>query len=143
MKRISKDNVKKVTSIISESGLMTMIVSKGVLFFPVEAPEKKFESETGVILVEARKDGSAALIKPGLILSIGEREKAPSVFFGYATTEYAVNFDTAEYHLVTQDKGFLSEEEIAELEGYECLVLKKDSILVAFDMGAEIGVVED
>jgi hypothetical protein len=140
MKRISRESVKKVTSLIGESGLLTMIVSKGALFFPVETPEKSSESETGVILVEARKDGSAALVKPGLILSIGENESIPTVFFGYATTEYAVNFDTAEYHLLTGDKGFLTNEEAAELEGYECLVVKKDSILVAFEVGADISI---
>lgn len=140
MRRISKDKVKHAAALINESGLMTMVSTKGALFFPIDAPEKSSESETGVILIETKKTGSAALVKPGLILSMGEKDKVPSILFGYATTEYATNFDTAEYHLVTEDRGFLSDEESSELEQFECLAISKESILVSFEMGAEIGV---
>jgi hypothetical protein len=138
MKRLKKERVSSFTSMLRESGLMTMVNTKGVLFFPVEAPEKVSQSETGVILMETRKDGYTALVKPGLILSISEKEEVPTVFFGYATTEYAVPFDVSEYHEITGDRGFLSVEELAEINETECLMLKKDSILSAFEMGAEI-----
>lgn len=138
MKRLKKERVAKFIGILRESSLMTMVNTKGVLFFPVDAPEKVSQSETGVILIETRKEGSAALVKPGLILSIGEKEDIPTVFFGYATTEYAVQFDVSEYHEITGDIGFLSEEELAEINDTECLMVKKDSIMSAFEMGAEI-----
>ncbi len=139
MKRITKERVNAVALMLGESGLMTMASTKGVLFFPIDAPEKVSESDSGVILLENRREGSAALVKPGLILSIGDRDKIPAVLFGYVTTEYAAHFDVTDYHNITGDKGFLSEEQIAELNDLECLMVKKDSVMVAFEMGAEIG----
>lgn len=140
MKRITKERVQSVAAAIGESGLMTMVGTKGTLFFPIDAPEKVSESEEGVILLETRKAGSAALVKPGLILSIGERDNVPAVLFGYVTTEYAVPFEVSEYHAITGDRGFLSEEQVSELNDLECLMVKKESILVAFEMGAEMGI---
>jgi hypothetical protein len=139
MKRISKERVKQVAGLIRESSLMTMVSTKGVLFFPIEAPEKISESETGVVLLETKKSGSSALVKPGLILTVGEKKnEVPLILFGYASTEYGVGFDISEYHAISDDHGFLSQEESAELSGLECLALNKEGVLVAFELGAEI-----
>jgi hypothetical protein len=143
MKRISKERVNKIAEALGESGLMTMVSTKGVLFFPIDTPEKVSESDTGVILLETKKEGSAALVKPGLIVSMGDRDKIPSVLFGYATTEYAAHFEVADYHSITGDKGFLSEEQISELNDLECFMLKKESVMVAFELGAEFGEARD
>jgi hypothetical protein len=143
MRKISKDGLKKAYALINESGLMTMAPTKGVLFFPAEAPERVHERETGVILVETRKEGSAALVKPGLIVTIAEKQNVPSILFGYASVEYGVPFLIAEYQEMTGDAGFLSADESAELADLECIALDRSAVLVAFEMGAEMGVARD
>lgn len=136
--KVKREEVSRLSSALTSSSLMTMVSTKGLIFFPIESVEAAEETETGVILLEARKDGSASLVKPGIVLSIGEKEEVPTVMLAYASVEYAAPFSVKEYHEITKDEGFLQKEELDFLSGLDCLLIRKESVLAAFELGAEI-----
>jgi hypothetical protein len=136
--KIKREEISRALSALRISSLMTMAKGTGALFFPIESSAKIEETEKGVVLLETRNQGAASLVKPGLVMLTGDKDEIPSLFLAYATTEYAAPFSISEYHEITGDTGFLSDEQRTMLDQLDCLVVRKDSILVSFELGADM-----
>jgi hypothetical protein len=106
--------------------------NKGALFFPIEEEgEIKEETEEGVVLLHDmnRNKGSKSLIKPGLLLT----DKG-IVKLAYVSTEYAYDFNLRNFSLFMGklDKFPLKKKEIDKLSAYECLLVKKEQVVITF-----------
>jgi len=102
---------------------------KSALFFPIDAEEPAEERDTGVVLLETRKEGFVKFVRPGVTLySLGEIYTKIS----YATIEYAIPFNL-EQHIRMFSENPFTEEELKFLSQYECLMLPKQQVLLSFD----------
>jgi hypothetical protein len=139
--KVKREEIDRLMGSLRESGLMTMLDSRAVLFFPIESETKAEETESGVLLLETRKDGASSLVRPGVTVSKGDskKEEVPSIGISYASVEYAAPFSVREYHDIAKDNGWLSDEDLEFLFGLDCLIIRKENVLLGFDPRAEIG----
>lgn len=106
--------------------------NKGALFFPIEEEgEVKEETEEGVVLLHdmSRNKGSKSFIKPGLLLT----DKG-IVKLAYVSTEYSYDFNLKNFALYMGklDKFPLKKKEIDKISSYECLLVKKEQVIITF-----------
>jgi len=129
--RIKHEEIETFKKIISKMELSPSYnEEKSALFFPFDAKEISDEKDTGVILLETKKEGYAKFIIPGITLySLGQVYPKLS----YATIEYAINFDL-EQHIRYLSSTVFTEDEIKFLSQYECLMIPKQQVLLSFDI---------
>jgi hypothetical protein len=129
--RIKKEEMLKIREILSKLELSPSYnEEKSTLFFPLDSEEIAEERDTGVVLLETKKEGFVRFIKPGITLfSLGQVYTKLS----YATIEYAIPFKL-EQHISYFPTNPFNEEELKYLSQFECLMIPKQQVLLSFDL---------
>jgi hypothetical protein len=128
--RIKHEEMSKFKEIITKLELSPSYnEEKSALFFPLDADVVNEEKDTGIILLETKKEGFIKFVLPGFTLySLGQIYTKLS----YATVEYAIPFNL-EQHIRYLSQHPFTEEEIAWLCQYECVMIPKQQVLLSFD----------
>jgi len=129
--KIKKGDINKVKDILRESSLMLLTSDSSGLFFPLEADEVSGTTEEGVVLLEVKQEGSRSLVKSGLLVHVDNRGKR-RVELAHASTEYAPAFGLRAHIDITRENNNLSEKSIELLSTLDCIIVKREQILVTF-----------
>jgi hypothetical protein len=134
--KIKKEDLQKFKDILKDFKLPENYKDqKAKLFFPIEASETVEDRDTGLILLEVKKEGFAKLVQPGLTLIPGKSERhfPAQAVVAYATTEYKVPFNFKE-HIKLMNLKSISEDNVDFINDHECYLLANQQILIEFDL---------
>jgi hypothetical protein len=131
--KIKIQDISKFTEILKKFKMPSDYnQQKAQLFFPIDSETTTEDRDTGVILLETKKDGFAKLVQPGLVFGV-EHKKNTDVHTAYATLEYKIPFSISEYvNVVVQDE-FITNEELKFINEHECYLVPAQQILINFN----------
>jgi len=129
MKRITKDDIKKVKKLIEKINFIPTDANKAYLFFPLDVT-KVVDNGGFHMEVKDTNNGAAKFSVPGLILKsvTDEKQRVSSVvFLAYGNIDYAPLMDVASFIELTGSK--ISGKDVELLSNYDCFLLSKEYIL--------------
>jgi hypothetical protein len=129
--KIKKNEITKIRDILLGSSLMDITNKNSALFFPLEIEEISGTTEEGVVLLEVKQEGSRSLVKTGLIVHVDDKGKK-KVELALASTEYAPQMSLRSHLALTQENNNLSDKSTETLSSLDCLIVKKEQLLVVF-----------
>jgi hypothetical protein len=131
--KIKKEEIENFASVISKLELPSNYKDqKAMLFFPIEEEGVKEERDTGVILLETKKEGFAKFIIPGLSLAVGSNFESTLVHLSYATVEYKIPFSVKNHVSYIQESKF-TEDELKYIDEHECYLVPVQQMLINFN----------
>ena len=133
--KISMDNIKRYIKMLKELPYLP-VDSKSTLFFEIDTG-KTVDTGDFVMEMKTTDAGAAALVRPGLMLSLDITEKGKpftNVYLAYAQIEYSPKFNLGSYLDLVKSIGKVSKGTREDLTQLDCLLIKQDYILAKFEI---------